>query len=88
MERFDRSYYDEEPELEVTRKQLEDLANSGNEMAKIELAFAKLHGNTKPMIERNTSEAVNVLEKLLQDTGDANKQISANAHHALGISYV
>ena len=87
MERFDRSYYDEEPEVEVTRKQLEDLANSGDEMATIDLAFAKINGDTKLKIERNTTEAVNLLENLVKDTGDEKKMIAANAHHALGIAY-
>ena len=81
VSRFDRSYYDEKPEVEITRELLEDLAQSGDESATIQLAIGKLNGDSELKIERNATEAVTLFENLVQDTGHV------NAHYALGVAY-
>ena len=50
---FERSYFEEEPEQEVSRDLLVNLADTGEEDAQYELAANLLFGNPELGIERD-----------------------------------
>ena len=62
---LDRSYYEEQPEHELTARLLEDLAISGEEPVALQLAGAKLEGNLELGIEKDTSNAIELYERLV-----------------------
>ena len=81
MTAFERSYFEEEPEQELGKDLLIDLAETGEEGAQYQYAANLLFGEPELGIERNVPQAVEIFEDLAQNNNNI------GARDALGVVY-